>query len=45
MQIDIKKIKIVVTIPMENVNQVRDAMCNAGAGIIGNYSYCTMCTN
>lgn len=44
MQIDIKKIKIVVTIPMENVNQVRDAMCNAGAGIIGNYSYCTMCT-
>lgn len=44
MQIDIKKVKIVVTIPMENVNQVRDAMCNAGAGIIGNYSYCTMCT-
>lgn len=44
MQIDIKKVKIVVTIPMENVNQVRDAMCNTGAGIIGNYSYCTMCT-
>lgn len=44
MQINIKKVKIIVTIPIENVNQVRDAICNAGAGIIGNYTYCTMST-
>lgn len=44
MQIDIKKVKIIVTIPIANVNQVREAICNAGAGIIGNYTYCTMST-
>ena len=44
MLIDIKKVKIVVTIPIANVSQVRDAICNAGAGIIGNYTYCTMST-
>ena len=44
MQIDIKKVKIIVTIPIANVSQVRDAICNAGAGIIGNYTYCTMST-
>lgn len=44
MLIDIKKVKIIVTIPIANVSQVRDAICNAGAGIIGNYTYCTMST-
>lgn len=44
MQVDIKKVKIIVTIPIANVSQVRDAICNAGAGIIGNYTYCTMST-
>lgn len=44
MLIDIKKVKIIVTIPIANVIQVRDAICNAGAGIIGNYTYCTMST-
>ena len=44
MQIDIKKVKIIGTIPIANVSQVRDAICNAGAGIIGNYTYCTMST-
>ena len=41
MNINIKKVKIVVTVPVENTDEVRDAMCKAGAGIIGNYSYCT----
>ena len=44
MNIDIKKVKIFVTIPLENVEEVRTAICNAGAGIIGEYSFCTSST-
>ena len=44
MNIDIKKVKIVVTVPIENVQEVRNAICEEGAGIIGNYSYCSMST-
>lgn len=44
MNIDINKVKIFVTIPVENVDEVRKAICNAGAGIIGEYSYCTTST-
>ena len=36
-----KKVKIFVTVPKDNLEDVRKAMCDAGAGIIGNYSYCT----
>ena len=41
MKIDVNKVKIFVTIPLENVEDVRKAMCEAGAGVIGNYSYCS----
>ena len=41
MEIDVKKVKIFVTIPTENVEAVRRAVCESGAGVIGNYSYCT----
>lgn len=41
MKIDVKKVKIFVTIPIEDVDTVRNAVCNAGAGIIGNYTHCT----
>ena len=44
MNIDINKVKIIVTIPIENVNEVRSAICEAGAGVIGNYTYCSMST-
>lgn len=44
MNIDIKKVKLIVTIPIKNVNEVRNAICEAGAGIIGNYTYCSMST-
>ena len=44
MNIDIKKVKIIVTVPIENTENVRNAICNAGAGVIGNYTYCTMTT-
>lgn len=40
MNIDVKKVKIIVTVPVENVEQVRNAICNEGAGVIGNYTYC-----
>jgi len=33
--------KLVVTVPESNADIVREAMGNAGAGIIGNYSHCT----
>ena len=42
MKFDVKKVKIIVTVPKENLEEVRDVMCESGAGIIGNYSYCSM---
>ena len=41
MNFNIKKVKIFVTVPKENLDEVRTAMCEAGAGIIGNYNYCS----
>ena len=42
MNLNINKVKITVTVPPEHTKKVRDAICNAGAGIIGNYTYCTI---
>ena len=44
MDIKVNKVKIIVTVPVENTNEVRNAICNAGAGIIGNYSFCSTST-
>ena len=44
MNIDIKKVKICVTVPVENIEEVRNIVCKSGAGIIGNYEYCTITT-
>lgn len=44
MNFKINKVKIFVTVPVDNVNDVRSAMCDAGAGIIGNYIYCSTST-
>jgi len=41
MTIDIKRVKICVTIPTENVDAVRNVICEAGGGVIGNYSFCS----
>ena len=41
MNFDINKVKIFVTVPKENTEEVRNAMCDAGAGIIGNYTFCS----
>lgn len=44
MNLNVNRVKIIVTIPIENVEEVRNAICEAGAGNIGNYSYCSMST-
>lgn len=36
-----KLFKLVVFVPEQSIDDVRDAMCKAGAGWIGNYSDCT----
>lgn len=41
MMIDIKRVRISVTVPVDDVAAVRDAMCEAGAGIIGDYDFCS----
>ena len=45
MKLDINKVKIFVTVPKENLEEVRKSMCNAGAGVIGNYTFCSTSTN
>lgn len=44
MNIDIKRVKILVTVPLDNIEDVRNAVCDAGAGVIGNYKYCSTST-
>ncbi len=44
MNIKVKNVKIVVTVPPENVNEVRKSICEIGSGIIGNYTYCSTST-
>lgn len=41
MNIEVNKVLITVTVPTENAEELRKAICNAGAGVIGNYTYCT----
>ncbi len=36
-----KNVKIVVTVPVENADRLRQAIGEAGAGKIGNYSFCS----
>lgn len=38
---DIKKVKIITFAPEENISLIRNTVCNVGAGIIGNYDFCT----
>lgn len=44
LNINVNKVKIFVTVPLENVEEVRGAVCEVGAGIIGDYTYCTSST-
>lgn len=42
MNINISKVKIIVTSPIESADKIREALGNAGAGVIGNYSHCSI---
>lgn len=44
MNININKVKIIVTVPPENLELIRNVMCKVGAGTIGNYTYCSTST-
>ena len=44
MNFNINRVKIFVTIPLDGVEKVREAVCDAGAGIIGEYTFCTSST-
>ena len=35
------RVKVVTTVPLEDANTVREALGKAGAGIVGNYSFCS----
>ena len=40
----LKRVKIFVTVPLENLEMIRNIVCETGAGIIGDYTYCTSST-
>ena len=42
MNININRVLVTVTAPAENIEEIREAICSAGAGIIGNYTNCTV---
>lgn len=44
MDFKINKVKIVVMVPKDNLDELRDAICNEGAGVIGNYTNCSTST-
>ena len=42
MNFNVTEVKIIVTSPIENAEEIRQTLGNAGAGIIGNYSHCAI---
>ena len=38
---DIKKVKLVVSVPLTHADIVRKALGDAGAGLVGNYTHCS----
>ena len=44
MNINVRRVKIITTVPIENVDELRKAICEAGAGVICNHNYCSMST-
>lgn len=45
MNFDVKTVKVAVMIPPQLTDTIRNAACTAGAGVIGNYSFCTITTD
>jgi len=42
---DFKRVQITTTVPLENADAIRDALGKAGAGILGDYSFCSFSIN
>jgi dinuclear metal center YbgI/SA1388 family protein len=40
----VKQVKLITFVPEADVERVRAAICEAGAGVIGDYTYCTFST-
>jgi hypothetical protein len=38
---DFKRVQITTTVPLENTDAIREALGNAGAGVLGDYSFCS----
>ncbi len=41
---EFKRVKISTTTPVDYADKIRDALGKAGAGVIGNYSFCSFST-
>ena len=41
MKVDIKRVKISVTVPDSDIATIRGVVCEAGAGVIGDYDFCS----
>ena len=41
---NIKRVKIIVTCPPENAEEIKSALGDCGAGVIGNYTHCSICS-
>ena len=44
MNINVNKVKVIVTVPEDYTEKLRNVMCEIGAGVIGNYTYCSTVT-
>lgn len=44
MNININKVKIVVMVPRNSADNLRELICACGAGVIGNYTDCSVST-
>lgn len=42
---DFKRVQITTTVPLENTDAIREASGNAGAGTLGDYSFCSFSIN
>ena len=42
MKIDVNRVKIIVSVPIDSIDEVRNVLYDSGAGNIGNYTCCSM---
>ena len=45
MNLNISRVKIAVTAPVENADAIRKALGDSGAGVIGKYTHCSISSN